>query len=161
MVWLQGALNKAYDFAQHNLGKAAKRQKNRYDASCRAQKFQVGQFVWRWYPPSANQKLGKSWQGVYRIISLPSEVNCEIQLTPNSGSIIVHNDHLKAHYGKTPPAWQVGTSENDDYDADEEVEPASPIKPPNREDDSDGEQGDVIPLRRSGRTRRGPVRMDL
>ena len=104
--WLKQALRQCHELAQDNLKSAAIRQKRNYDKGCRETKFEVGAFVWRWYPPAANRKLGKGWTGPYRVIACPSEVNCVIQKTPDSHKITVHIDHLKPHLGRIPMVWQ-------------------------------------------------------
>ena len=104
--WLKHALRQCHELAQVNLKSAAIRQKRNYDKGCRETKFEVGAFVWRWYPPAANRKLGKGWTGPYRVIACPSEVNCVIQKTIDSPKITVHIDHLKPHLGRIPMVWQ-------------------------------------------------------
>ena len=54
--WLQGTLRDAHQVARQQLGRAADRQKNSYDARFHPYHYQVGQFVWRYYPPAARQK---------------------------------------------------------------------------------------------------------
>ena len=88
--WLRQTLNKAHEHARKNLKRAALIQKSRYDKCCRPPAYKPGQFVWRWYPPAANKKLGKGWKGVYRVVACPTEVNCQIQLFPNDEPIMVY-----------------------------------------------------------------------
>ena len=63
----------------------------------------MGQWVWRWYPPAINNKLGQGWTGPYLVIGQRSEVNYEIQKDSDKPSVIVHVDHLKPYQGSNPP----------------------------------------------------------
>ena len=103
--WLRAVLSGAHEYARQKLKVAARRQKNNYDAGACPHAYQTGDFVWRWYPPKGNRKLSRGWTGPYRIMGVPSPVNCNLQLTPDSAIIRVHIDSLKPYYGPCPRAW--------------------------------------------------------
>ena len=49
--WLKQAFRDSFQFAFENLKVAASRQKKNYDRGFKPGSYQVGQWVWRWYPP--------------------------------------------------------------------------------------------------------------
>ena len=61
--WVRLATEEAFEFVRKNLRLSALRQKQYYDQGCGEPQFHPGQSVWRYYPPSARQKFGKSWKG--------------------------------------------------------------------------------------------------
>ena len=103
--WLRQTLSRAHDFARGHLGVAANRQKAHYDQTSRPVNYPVGSFVWYWYPPKANRKLGIGWTGPYRVMSRPTEIHCVLQLVPGVKPKRVHINQLKAHLGREPPSW--------------------------------------------------------
>ena len=103
--WLRQSLQEAHEFARQRLQVAARRQKNQYDARSKPHKYNVGDYVWYYYPPLANKKLGKGWVGVYRVMEVTGSCSCVIQLTPDGRPKRVHCDHLKPHLGQPPSAW--------------------------------------------------------
>ena len=103
--WLEETIQHAHDYARQRLKLAARRQKNYHDANVRPFQYKTGMFVWRWYPPKGKGKLSKGWTGPYRIMSLPSDVNCVIQFVPTAQPIRVHSDSLKPYRGPVPAAW--------------------------------------------------------
>ena len=78
-MWLRDMLERAYERAHSKLKVVAEKQKNRHEARLRPQKFEVGQFVWRYYSLAAKRKLGKGWVGPYKIVGIPTDTNCVIQ----------------------------------------------------------------------------------
>ena len=103
--WLRQTISRAHTFARQQLGVAANRQKSYYDKSAQPAKFSAGMYVWYWYPPKANCKLGKGWTGPYRVMGCPTEVNVIIQLSPEHAPKRVHINQLKPHLGREPVAW--------------------------------------------------------
>jgi predicted aspartyl protease len=159
--WLRDSMTNAHDYAANQLKKSAKRQKRNYDLNAIHIDFSVDQFVWRWYPPKANQKLGKGWTGPFRIMSRPTDVNAVIRYRPGDQDIRVHIDHLKPYHGDVPVEWV-------DFDLVPEQEESIPARE------------DVIPTtdelepaidqrfrcstdscRRGNRLRKPPTRLDL
>jgi hypothetical protein len=66
------------------LSKAAVRQKNTYDRCIKPRSFKVGDFVCRWYSPTAGITLGLGWTGPYKIIYKCSDVTYKIKESPDS-----------------------------------------------------------------------------
>ena len=171
--WLRGSMTRAHDYARQQLRKAAQRQKQLYDLRARETSFVEGQFVWRWYPPKANQKLGKGWTGPFRVMGCPTKVNVMIQYTPRDQAIRVHIDHLKLHKGELPKEWAdyggeravEGSSYGDG--ADEESVGAGQNEGQSVVDGEEartetGQGGDPDATRRRGvRIRKAPTRLDL
>jgi hypothetical protein len=111
--WLKNASNTAYEVAAQNLLGSAKRQKKTYDSKLKIREYQDGDFVWRWYPPTANTKLGLGWTGPFKVILRKSNLVYGIQKVPNAKILFVHIDHLKPYCGdKTPEGWE----SDPDYD---------------------------------------------
>ena len=162
--WLRRTMTKIFSFARTQLKTAAARQKANYDRKRRAQAFGVGQYVWRFYPPTAKQKLGKGWTGPYRVVDVPTDVHCEIQLAPGEPTLRVHIDQVKAHSGESPSEWA-------GYTTDESVSSRSADSEDSRTDNTIN--GDVpasgseeLPdapnnVRCSKRVRNAPKRLDL
>jgi hypothetical protein len=100
--WVRMATEFAFEFVLTNLKASAERQKLLYDRTCGKPKFKVGDTVWRYYPPTAKQKLGKAWQGPFLITRRLTDLTYEIQQTQNTRSIVVHVDHLKQYEGRNP-----------------------------------------------------------
>lgn len=66
--WLNHTFEVTFNFTRDSLSKAAVRQKNTYDRCITPRSFKVGDFAWRWYPPTAGITLGLGWTGPYTII---------------------------------------------------------------------------------------------
>lgn len=104
--WLQNYMRDTFAFAYEQLNRATNRQKNNYDAGLKPRSFQKDNWVWRWYPPKAKEKLDLGWTGPYLVINKISSLLYKIQKNENSPEIIVHVDHLKPYEGnQTPRNW--------------------------------------------------------
>ena len=126
--WLQGTLREAHQVARQQLGWAADCQKNSYDARFHPYHYQVGQFVWQYYPPAARRKLSRGWVGPYQIMATPNQHHCMLKKSPDAEPVRVHCDQLKLHYGRRPRGW--GVSElNEEGGADSPVEAQAPEEP--------------------------------
>ena len=143
VAWLQTALQNSYEFAHENLKSAASRQKNNYENRLKPRSFEIGDFVWRWYPPAVVNKLGQGWTGPYLVIRKTSEVNYEIQKDETSRTIVVHVDHLKPYEGRKTlhnwlndePSLLLSDSESDlenEIENSENYENSSPLTSPKR-----------------------------
>lgn len=66
--WLKQSIENVFQFARDKLGSAAKRQKRNYDVHSKCRQITQGEWVWRWYPPEAKQKLGLGWVGPYLVV---------------------------------------------------------------------------------------------
>ncbi|XP_033728208.1 uncharacterized protein LOC117317503 [Pecten maximus] len=107
--WLRHSMQTNFEFANSNLGKAARLQKRNYDSKLKARNYDIGSWVWRWYPPKVNQKLGLGWTGPYLVVKQISGVTYRIQRNRESVGINVHVDHLKLYEGENPPVnWLLG-----------------------------------------------------
>ena len=100
--WVKSAMNLTHEFVFKNLGIAATKQKTYYDRALK-QRHYTGDWVWRWYPPTANQKLGLGWTVPYLVINRISDVTYSIQKSETSPIINVHVDHLKPYEGQNQP----------------------------------------------------------
>lgn len=100
------------DFVFKNLGAAAKRQKSYYDQGLKPKQYKKGDWVWRFYPPAANQKINRGWTGPYLVIKRVLEANCLIQIGPDKPIINVHVDDIKPYQGEITPASWISESEN-------------------------------------------------
>ena len=69
----------AFDFTYEQLGLAESRQKRDYDRNLKPREFKRNDWVWRFYLPTANQKLGMSWVGPYLVTQRVSHLNYIIQ----------------------------------------------------------------------------------
>lgn len=104
--WLQNSTRKTFEFAHQNLGIATSRQIHCHDRGLKPRVYNVGDFVWRWYPPDLACKLGQGWTGPYKVIRKLTGITCEVKKTPGSNRTTVHVDHLKPYQGETiPTSW--------------------------------------------------------
>jgi hypothetical protein len=111
--WLRLSLKEAFQVAHHQLKTSATRQKRNYDLRVKTRKYEEGQWVWRWYPPHANRKLGKGWTGPYKVVECPTEYHCMLQQAPGTPRTRVHVDLLQPYLGKVPATWGGGDPETD------------------------------------------------
>lgn len=95
--WLQHTLFETFDKVSQHLQQAASRQKSDHDKNTKLRDIEVGKFVWRWYPPKTNEKLGLGWTGPFLIVDKISDLTYKIQKTPQTEPISVHIDHLKPY----------------------------------------------------------------
>jgi hypothetical protein len=111
--WLKQTMESVFETAYQNLGSAAKRQKRDYDSTLKTTHFSTGEWVWRWYPPEANKKLGLGWIGPYLVLENVSPSLCRIQKSEISPILTIHKDHLKAYQGRNlPENWLMDESRN-------------------------------------------------
>ena len=119
--WLRGTLTHIYQYADEHLHISAKRQKAYYDLKAKPVKYQVGQFVWRWYPPAEKGKLSKGWTGPWRVMQCPTDIHCVIRKFPDTKETRVHIDCLKPHTGQTPIGWQSFDDDSENYSEEDTV----------------------------------------
>ena len=124
MEWLRNVLSETHDFVNENLKRAAVEQKKYYDRGLKPRHFSQGDYVWRWYPPTAGAKLALGWIGPYKVIEKITEVTYRIQKTPDSSCIVVHVDHLKRYEGISPPHSWIPVVTPLEESISEEVTPA-------------------------------------
>ena len=89
---VESAMAITNDFVLKNLGTAAKRQTSYYDQRLKPRQYKKGDWVWRFYPPAANQKINRGWAGLYLVIKRVQETNYLIQIGPDKPIINVHVD---------------------------------------------------------------------
>ena len=101
--WLKCTIQDVHEHAGKQIKKQCHTQKTYYDKKCKLTKFSEGDLVWRWYPPSANQKLGSKWKGPYKVLKKIDDIHYDIQLQTNKDSQVfrVHVDHLKTYHTNT------------------------------------------------------------
>ena len=98
--------------ARKSLRKVALRQQRGYNVHLKKRQFEPGEWVFKWYKPSADKKLGRGWRGPFVVTRVLSDVVYEIQYHPNISARCVHVDHLKKCY-----SWQARDNwiKNPDY----------------------------------------------
>ena len=97
--------------------------------------FEVGDCVFRWYPPAAHEKFGSGWTGPYLVVKRLTDLVYKIQASKRAKAKIVHVDHLKEYFfeeGKEPENWLQG-------DPDSSICESEPIEAP--ADDAEVEGG--------------------
>ena len=118
--WVRLATEQAYEFVRKNLKLSARRQKLYYDREGGNPEFHPGKFVWRYYPPMARQKFGKSRQGPFLVTRKISPLVYEIQKSPHNLPLAVSVDHLKKYQGPLPVQnWLGDEVGSDEEEADE------------------------------------------
>ena len=110
--WLKSALRLSFQVVNENLKVAAKRQKKYYNRKATETEYQVGSFVWRFYPPFADKKLALGWIGPYLIIKKVSEVTYSLQKSPTSPVVNVHVDYIKSYLGENSPTPWIDSDGN-------------------------------------------------
>ena len=60
----------AHAIVYEALGQAAMRQSKDYNRDIKHRRFEKGDWVWRYYPPKANQKLDLDWDGPYLVLGV-------------------------------------------------------------------------------------------
>ena len=56
--WIRNSLRRAHSVARQQLGVSSDHQKQYYDRKAKPRSYEVGKFVWFYYPPKAKRKLG-------------------------------------------------------------------------------------------------------
>ena len=98
----------AYEIARQHLRAAAQRRKDTYDIRVRHQEFQVGDWVWYWYPrrySSRSPKWQKNYIGPFLIVRKIEPVNFVLQRSSRAKPFVVHVNKLKKCFGQTPTSW--------------------------------------------------------
>ena len=124
---------------------AARRQKAYYDRQLKTREYKTGDWVWRFFPPTANKKLGDRWRGPYLVIRRISDWVYEIQEFEGGPLLEVHPNNLKPCTSrKLPTSWLPDTQTTPELDKttpalDDQSDAGSPT------DDilDDGDLGDV------------------
>ena len=93
--WLGHSMYMTYQKVAQQLNISATRQKRTYNKGLKPQSFEPADLVWRWYPPTANAKLGLGWVGPYKVLTKVSITTYQIQHQVSNKILVVHVDHLK------------------------------------------------------------------
>ena len=95
-------ISQLYKYASTHLQKSARIQATAHaKAGYRVRHYQVGQAVWRYYPPWANEKLGSAWTGPWIVRRQYPNSTVQVQLAKEgrgakSGTLVVlHASCLK------------------------------------------------------------------
>lgn len=127
--WLLSTMNEMYEFVYEHAGKAATRQKTYYNTNLKPRSFEVGTWVWRWYLPEANKKLGLGWVGPYLVVEKLTDLTYTIQKSEDTRRIKVHIDHLKPYEGQDAPLNWLILDEDEiiqDFQDPQEIEEVIP-----------------------------------
>jgi len=129
---VQHRVTGAYQIAREHLRKNAERRKSCYDIRVREQKFQVGDWVWYYYPRRYRRKSPK-WQkhytGPFLVVRVTLPSNYVLQRSLRSKPFVVHADKLKKCYGDTPVSWlspRKVTANGSSSDSSEDTSSCSP-----------------------------------
>jgi len=94
--------------AREQLGDGAEHRKKSYDVPVKKEQFEVGEWVWYYYPRRYTKRSPK-WQrcytGPYLIVRSIPPVSYVLQRTPKAKPFVVHADKLKKCYSSTPSSW--------------------------------------------------------
>ena len=99
--WQRSVMVRSFAAARKSLKKAALRQERGYNVHLKARYYDPGNWVYKWYKPVADRKLGRGWRGPFVVTRVISDVVYEIQYHPKIKAQTVHVDHLKKCF-----AWQ-------------------------------------------------------
>lgn len=105
---IQARHRQSYALARDHLRAAAERRKDDYDVKVKEVKFNVGDWVWYYYPRRYTQrspKWSKNYDGPFLIVRIIAPSDYVIQRTKQSRPQVVHQDKLKQCYGQTPKSW--------------------------------------------------------
>ena len=98
---LRDKVESSYELAREHLKTAAELRKKMYDVKVRRKEFEVGQWVWYYYPRRFQRKSPK-WQkmytGPYLIVKAIEPVNYVVQKSMRSKPMVVHTNKLKLCY---------------------------------------------------------------
>ena len=103
-------MEKAFQLARENLGKAAERRKKAYDLRVKESSFKVGQWVWYLYQrkyKGRSPTWKKHYTGPFLIVKALPPSNFAIQRSKISAPKVVHADKLKLWGGsRCPHGWR-------------------------------------------------------
>ena len=100
--WVRQACQYAYRLAEQNISTSVQRQRMYYNRKSGAPRFEIGQSVWRYYPPAARPKFGRGWKGPYLITGKINDHVYSLQRTQRDRVRNIHVDHLKLYQGMAP-----------------------------------------------------------
>jgi hypothetical protein len=104
--WVKNTMAKNYAKVREHMGRAAERQRRVYNKSAVLRVFQRGDWVLRFFPPRARNKLSAKYVGPYLVLERLGEVSYKVQRSRDSTPMVVHVDQLKAYRSSHPPrSW--------------------------------------------------------
>ena len=150
---LAATMEKSHRLAREHLATATERQKRDYDTKLSVNNYQVGDFVYffdstKTKGPSPKLKT-MNWVGPCVIIKKFSDLIFELRAAQNGKSKVLHHDRLKPFASKNIPAWAQKLSEG------VKLEETLFNK---RQAATQTNLKDILPPRRSARTRKTPKR---
>ena len=92
-----------HEFTFKHLGVAATRQKTYYDQNLKPRSYNIGDWVWRYYLPTAALKIGAGWTGPYLVVDKISDLTYSVQKSETSPVLNFSVDDLKPYEGTNPP----------------------------------------------------------
>jgi len=98
----------AHQIVREHLKKNAERRKSGYDIRVRQQQFQLGDWIWYYYPrryKHKSQKRQKRYTGPFLVVRVILPSNYVLQKSPLSKAFVVSADKLKRCFGDTPSSW--------------------------------------------------------
>lgn len=144
--WVRKATEKCNNFVQKSLQNSALKQKKYYDRGLKPRSFNVGDFVWRWYPPKVAESLAAGWIGPYKILKKITSITYQIQRSPESKPIVVHVDHLKPFEGiQVPSVWSETDGGDNSYDLPSTPQPMHEANDDSYEGGSSGDDAEELP----------------
>ncbi len=166
--WLLQSTRRIHRLARATLGKTSHRMKQQYDAKLFPE-FKLGEYCYRYVPPG--NKGVASWRGPGRIIRKLSDSHVLFQLTPESDVMRLNVKNIKPYNStRIPSNWVVPPAQETESDrgqgaisSDDENDAALVSSQTSSSDEvcEDDDDPIVEAPRRSARTRKTPVRMDL
>ena len=111
----QEIAEQSYRLVREHLQTNSERRKAAYDTRVRKMEFEVGSWVWYFYPrrySGKSPKWQKNFVGPFLVVRQLPPVNYVIQRSKCSKPFVVHTDKLKTCLGETPVSWiVVGSSD--------------------------------------------------
>ena len=116
---MQERWRECYAAAREHLEVAAERRKKDYDIKVKMRKFNVGDWVYYFYPRryvKRSPKWTRNYDGPFLVVDIFPPSDYVIQRSKRSTPQVVHGDKLKFCHGETPRSWLQGQSPEDEGD---------------------------------------------
>ncbi|KAK7093130.1 hypothetical protein V1264_008778 [Littorina saxatilis] len=143
--WVKNTLEKVFCFVREQSEVSVQKQKHYHDQNCKLREVEPGDWVWRWYPPKAKQKLGLGWTGPYKVVKRVGE--SAVKIEGLGKTLVIHINDTKPYEGRNLPESGSDEPESSEDESEDESEWSG---------ESDGER--PIINTRAGRTVRPPNR---
>ena len=148
--WIRQTMIGAHAVVYEALGQAAMRQRD-----IKHRRFEKVDWVWRYYPPKVNQKLGLAWDGPYLVLGVLTPWIYKIQKGPTNVPVNIHVDQLKPYEGSGHPSdWTIEepvSEPSDDGEADVTLVAVESEPEPVSEPSDDGEPDVTLVAEKPGR----------